>query len=184
MDKTPPLLCEPVWRCVNCQHIYQDQGPTQCDCMPDKQEYEKGLAKFGKALTELPVELCCIAETVDGGGGFWRSCSGCHETNEGHDTGPFSQVFRCALGLGCSECGGIGAVWDTTDYNEMAEHMLSMEREEQSLSEITPSVVIDGQKLYGTGQLKKAADIGRAEAEAMRNALDKKDSPCDHTNPL
>lgn len=44
--------------------------------------------------------------------GFWRSCSGCHELNEGHPTGPYSEVFRCNLGSGCRECGGIGATWE------------------------------------------------------------------------
>jgi hypothetical protein len=60
---------------------------------------------------------------VDASDGFWRSCSGCHELNEGHDTGPYSEVFKCALGNGCSECGGLGAVWDSTDYDAMADAM-------------------------------------------------------------
>lgn len=53
--------------------------------------------------------------------GFWRSCSGCHELDEGVPTGQFSYLFKCNLGLGCRECGGIGAVWDTTDYAAMGE---------------------------------------------------------------
>jgi hypothetical protein len=62
-----------------------------------------------------------ISRQVGEGHGAWRSCSGCHELNEGHDTGPYSSTFRCALGRGCSECGGIGAVWDTTDYQALAD---------------------------------------------------------------
>lgn len=50
------------------------------------------------------------------GDGFWRSCSGCYETNEGYPTGPTDPAFKVPLGGGCSECGGIGAVWDATDY--------------------------------------------------------------------
>ncbi|AZV93544.1 hypothetical protein CBF45_07300 [Bordetella sp. J329] len=69
----------------------------------------------------LPIELRGVLEAVAEGDGFWRSCSGCHELNEGHDTGPQSKVFKCALGNGCSECGGIGAVWDTTDYGAMGD---------------------------------------------------------------
>ncbi|RMX08532.1 hypothetical protein D8I35_05500 [Corticibacter populi] len=69
----------------------------------------------------LPIELRGIQETVAEGRGVWRSCSGCHELDEGHDTGPRSKVFGCALGVGCSECGGIGAVWDTTDYGAMGD---------------------------------------------------------------
>lgn len=49
-------------------------------------------------------------------GGFWRSCSGCYTTNEGYPTAPRDPVFKCELGLGCSECGGIGAVWDDGNY--------------------------------------------------------------------
>jgi len=77
------------------------------------------------AQPQEPIEFNGIAEAIAGGDGFWRSCSGCHELNEGHDTGSYSTVFKCALGNGCSECGGIGAVWDTTDYGEMAEAMLA-----------------------------------------------------------
>lgn len=70
--------------------------------------------------TELPIELQGISEAIADGSGWWRSCTGCHELNEGHATGPYSPVFRCALGNGCNECGGIGAIWDTTDYGAMA----------------------------------------------------------------
>jgi len=44
--------------------------------------------------------------------GWWRSCTGCHELDEGHPTGPWSTALRCNLGVGCRECGGIGAVWE------------------------------------------------------------------------
>lgn len=44
--------------------------------------------------------------------GAWRPCTGCHESNEGHPTGPFSTALKCNLGSGCHECGGIGAVWE------------------------------------------------------------------------
>lgn len=44
----------------------------------------------------------------------WRSCSGCHETSEGAETGwySYSEMFGCFVGIGCSECGGLGAVWE------------------------------------------------------------------------
>lgn len=44
--------------------------------------------------------------------GHWRSCTGCHESDEGHPMGPYSEDFRCNLGSGCHECGGIGAIWE------------------------------------------------------------------------
>lgn len=51
-------------------------------------------------------------EAANGAACGWRSCTGCHELNEGHATGPYSDIFGCALGIGCSECGGLGAVWE------------------------------------------------------------------------
>lgn len=73
----------------------------------------------------IPVELRDVEAVLAEGDGIWRSCSGCHETSDGHETGryPYSDIFKCALGSGCSECGGIGAVWDDTDYGAMADAM-------------------------------------------------------------
>jgi len=72
---------------------------------------------------QVPVELACVAETLAHGEGLWMTCSGCHESNEGVPTGPYSQIMQCHLGNGCDECGGIGATWDTTDYQQMADGM-------------------------------------------------------------
>lgn len=70
-----------------------------------------------------PVELLGVEDELKNGDGFWRTCSGCHETEDGHPVGhyPFSAILNCDLGAGCSECGGIGAVWDNTDYGAMAD---------------------------------------------------------------
>ena len=70
----------------------------------------------------IPVELAGVAEEVKSGSGFWHSCSGCYDTEDGHPTMQYaySRVLGCALGNGCSECGGIGAVWDNADYEAMA----------------------------------------------------------------
>lgn len=70
-----------------------------------------------------PIELSGVKETLETGDGFWRSCSGCHETCDGHPVGeyPYSAILKCDLGAGCSECGGIGAVWDNTDYAAMGD---------------------------------------------------------------
>ncbi|WP_329770507.1 hypothetical protein [Stenotrophomonas maltophilia] len=70
-----------------------------------------------------PVELACVAETLANGAGLWMTCSGCHESNEGAPTGQYSTIMQCHLGHGCDECGGIGAIWDTTDYQQMADEM-------------------------------------------------------------
>jgi len=82
-----------------------------------------------KADPVLDMIADSVAEVVDGGSGHWRSCSGCHETDQGQETGayPYSQTFRCYIGAGCSECGGIGAVWDNIDYADFAESFLKDE---------------------------------------------------------
>ncbi|MEN2749269.1 hypothetical protein [Sphingomonas sp. T9W2] len=56
-----------------------------------------------------------IKELMDEGDGFWRACSGCQEGVDGYVSErdyPFDPVFRCQPGGGCSECGGIGVLWD------------------------------------------------------------------------
>lgn len=74
-------------------------------------------------VAQEPVELRCVAETLANGAGQWRTCTGCHEGNEGMPTGPYGSIMQCYLGNGCDECGGIGAIWDTTDYQQMADEM-------------------------------------------------------------
>ncbi|MGF0333509.1 hypothetical protein [Ectopseudomonas toyotomiensis] len=73
-----------------------------------------------------PVELVGVSEVLAEGHGFWRTCSGCHETEDGHPVGSYaySSVLQCSLGSGCSECGGLGATWDNTDYDEVVRLML------------------------------------------------------------
>lgn len=50
------------------------------------------------------------------------SCSGCHETNEGYETGlyPYDKKAQCYVGAGCHECGYTGkrreAMWIPFDY--------------------------------------------------------------------
>lgn len=83
-----------------------------------------------------------VEEAMQDGAGFWRSCSGCYETCEGYATGayPFSEALKCVLGAGCRECGGIGAIWDNTDYEDMAEFMLKLDRDHINIAKI----LIDG----------------------------------------
>lgn len=88
--------------------------------------YPDFVAAVSAALDDretLPVELDGVADAIAYGKGVWRSCSGCHETNEGVPLGPYSSILKCHLGGGCFECGGIGAIWDTTDYADMGRFM-------------------------------------------------------------
>lgn len=71
-----------------------------------------------------------IAEVMDDGDGFWRACSGCQEGVDGYVSEkdyPFNKVFRCQPGGGCSECGGLGVIWDNIDYDQMAREMFADE---------------------------------------------------------
>lgn len=86
-------------------------------------DHDAALASAPVAGEAVALELRGVPETIKGGAGFWRSCTGCHELNEGHDTGPYSAILGCHLGNGCGECGGIGAIWDSTDYQAMADDM-------------------------------------------------------------
>lgn len=114
----------PLYRCMGCNTT--DYGAermvhgTGCRVEAALKGNTAPTAVRSPATVAQPVELRGVAETLGDGGGFWRSCSGCHELNEGHDTGPYSAVLKCHLGGGCSECGGIGAIWDTTDYADIA----------------------------------------------------------------
>lgn len=74
-----------------------------------------------------------VRERLAEGDGVWITCTGCHESEDGHDVGyyPHSEVFGCKLGGGCGECGGIGAIWDTTDYGAMADDMIKADDELQ-----------------------------------------------------
>lgn len=81
-----------------------------------------------KGMTPLEIWVAIgrnVKERVAEGDGVWRTCAGCYETIDGADDGhyPFSSVFECKVGGGCGECGGLGVVWDTTDYGEMADEL-------------------------------------------------------------
>ncbi|KQQ78113.1 hypothetical protein ASF70_02510 [Rhizobium sp. Leaf321] len=72
------------------------------------------------ATAELKgIELAGVAEQLEQDAGAWRACSGCHELIEGHPTGPWSETLKSYMGGGCRECGGIGAIWDNTDYSQV-----------------------------------------------------------------
>ncbi|OKP79815.1 hypothetical protein BTE77_06920 [Ensifer adhaerens] len=74
------------------------------------------------------VELSGVTKELEDGSGFWRSCSGCHNLNEGVPTGPYSSIMQCHLGFGCRECGGIGAIWDNVDYSDFGLHEINEEQ--------------------------------------------------------
>src|SRR5690606_36206872 len=69
-----------------------------------------------------------VMEVREEGDGSWVPCSGCQESVDGYVSQkdyPYSEVFGCQPGGGCSECGGLGVLWDTTDWDEAARFMLA-----------------------------------------------------------
>ncbi len=78
------------------------------------------IAGMEKDAEKTPVEFIDVERILKEGDGAWQSCSGCHETEDGHPVGefPFSRFLKCELGAGCSECGGLGAVYhDWSGYD-------------------------------------------------------------------
>lgn len=80
---------------------------------------EMAAIRLNPAVPEGVPNLPGIVEVIQEGAGFWHSCSGCHETEDGHPVGSYqySPAMQCALGSGCAECGGLGALWDNADYD-------------------------------------------------------------------
>lgn len=76
-----------------------------------------------------------IAEQSAEKSGWWDSCSGCYETEGGQPVGTYtySNTLACSLGSGCSECGGLGAVW------HRAEDWLPKKEEEEELDRGCPT---------------------------------------------
>jgi len=115
-------IYEAVWTDDKNGYWWDLEGESPVDpveFMPHPQD-----ARFsGSASTPLSaptnLELDGVGEALAYGKGIWRTCTGCHESNEGYPTGPYSDTLKCHLGGGCFECGGIGAVWDMTDYEDM-----------------------------------------------------------------
>ena len=103
------LLIEKMWPPQPAETLARDYEPVPP--APD--------AAIDSTLTSLPT---AVREQLEEGAGFWRTCSGCHETSDGYNVGryPHSATFGCTLGGGCSECGGIGAIWDNADYETIS----------------------------------------------------------------
>lgn len=66
-------------------------------------------------------ELEAVPRVMAESGGWWRSCTGCLDSDDGHPTGhyPYSDIFKCRLGGGCHECGGLGVTWESGRGLEM-----------------------------------------------------------------
>lgn len=119
------------------------------------------------AIVELAGAAEVLRETNLDGCGVWRSCTGCHETNEGAETGhyPYSTIFGCYLGGGCSECGGIGAIWEYWSEADLA--ALQTEAPRPAITAWMPEQ--DRHRLAVLGKL--AEECSELSARAVRCVL-------------
>jgi len=120
---------------------------------------------FTDALAAIDRRLDDLQEIK--GDGFWRSCSGCHETCDGYQVGqyPYNAAMKCHLGSGCHECGGIGAVWDDTDYADMAEFMMAADRDHENVKRVL--IEKGGLQPYAAEQLTYEITALDAKSEAV-----------------
>lgn len=128
------------WACRNCG----TRAPLPCVdracCNASERDALIEIARLRSIPADPLADIRArVRELVeDEKDGFWRSCTGCHETEDGHPVGhyPFSAALGCNLGGGCRECGGIGAVWDSTDYEDMARWMIRQDRTREAVATI------------------------------------------------
>jgi len=92
--------------------------------------------------------LIGIAEEVKESGGHWQPCTGCYDTEDGHPTQKYdySPALQTAIGCGCHECGGLGAVWW---------HMT--DKEVEDFARICEEVDTEHQEQMRVARLKAAA---------------------------
>ena len=92
---------------------WADDHPAHIEA--DVERWTKAV-KAALSGAQQGVAESAINEALESGG-WWASCSGCHETNEGVSDGPRS-IFGCHSGSGCHECGGIGVIWHESPTDE------------------------------------------------------------------
>lgn len=116
--------CEPIAYLRHGEETFVQNVPFGSMWISDKDD-PRAFPVYDRPQEPVPfvamkaLELDGVPDALAYGKGIWRTCAGCHESNEGYPTGPASDTLKCHLGGGCFECGGIGAVWDTTDYEDM-----------------------------------------------------------------
>lgn len=78
----------------------------------------------------VSIKRTCSEEASNGAACGWTPCTGCYDTEDGHPTAhyPHSRIFGCDVGSGCSECGGLGVVfqyWSPEDLEDMQRDCVS-----------------------------------------------------------
>lgn len=95
--------------------------------------FEAGAAQANEPLSTIAGKVRELVSQEEAG--HWRECSGCYETEDGYPVGhyPYSPALKCHLGAGCSECGGIGAIWDSSDYGDYADFSRAAMRDHDNI---------------------------------------------------
>jgi len=106
---------------ITCEIIYRAMAAvssTAALSQPESQHEPDFRASIARVIKE---------ESEAGAAVGWRPCTGCHETSEGYETGhyPYSKLFGCHVGSGCSECGGLGVTWEYWSKD----HLEAMQRD-------------------------------------------------------
>ena len=112
-------------------------------------------------MGETGISCEAVARAMDEDGGWWQSCSGCHETVDGHETGHYrySDLFRCHVGSGCTDCGGLGVTWN---YFTDEQYVAMAEEASQ------PEALDDGPEATADALDDIAATSGPAHADRCR----------------
>ena len=123
-------------------------------------ETQRSEARFGDGQCVVALSEARTEYEEDGS---WQACSGCQESVDGQVSQtdyPYSALFGCQPGGGCSSCGGLGVKWDDTDYADMAQ---SIRAWRLSRGPVSPFDHVDGrrQKVRAAGRLFPHPESGQ-----------------------
>lgn len=113
---------------VECRLCGVDAGSVAAWNTRAKPSTREAEAPEAEAVAWVARVMEVREEAAHEGVGAWVACSGCQESVDGCVSTrdyPYSAAFGCQPGGGCSECGGLGVLWDTTDWDEAARFMLA-----------------------------------------------------------
>ena len=153
---------------------------------PELEALDEARRQARAALSQSPtVEQSMLDRVVElrkdePEAGFWIACSGCQESDEGYlseELWPHSKVFKVQPGSGCTECGGLGVLWDDTDYEAFGKFITGDENAptsvEQAVAAETLQDVLDQERYkvaLALQDIRKAIDGRRWLSEGGRGS--------------
>lgn len=192
VDHTMPLLKAEIVAQIreeaelDIETMPDDEDPTTAhglQLLCDWQDRARAADKAEKrdlepAAEELQKTSAGVAAVVEESGGYWHACSGCYETEDGHPSQnyPHSRIFACQVGAGCSECGGLGAVWDDLSYvYEMVRDFLEEEKGKGRASctvadDVEADCPVCGEPLHPSDMCLSDVDLGICHAACLEGS--------------